>query len=176
MGKVNLYAPFAGVKDGLALLALLQDKKRLKEVLGVVKLLDERIKEINEAIEVYGKANQIDGLLNAARQKSEEAERALAAAQDQAAEVQAEAQATVEANREALDGQAAAVAARENRVSAAEAAFKRKSEAQEAAMAEREANAAALGAQATARLAEAEETNARYQAMIDDVKKRAAAA
>ena len=73
-GKVNLYAPFAGVKDGLTLLTLLSDKKKLKEVLATVKILDERIIEINQAIEVYGKASKMDSLLRDAAQKDVDAQ------------------------------------------------------------------------------------------------------
>ena len=73
MTKINLYAPFAGVKDGLTLCTLLRDPKKLEEVMGVIEILDGRIREVNEAIEILGKASRMDALLREATQKNQDA-------------------------------------------------------------------------------------------------------
>ena len=175
-GKINLYAPFAGVKDGLTLCTLLLDEKKLKEVTAVIQELDARIAEINEAIETYGKASEMDTLLRVAGQKNQEAKQTLAAARSQAEETLAQAQATIDSKRKALDGQAAAVVAREEHMTEAEAAFKTEAERQQADMTDREAKAAKREDKATADLAEAKETKARYERLIADIQKRAKAA
>lgn len=91
MTKINLYAAFPGVKDGLTLCTLLQNKKKLKEVMGVIQILDDRTRKINESIEVLGKASKMDALLREANQKNQDATFALDQAKEEAGRIQRDA-------------------------------------------------------------------------------------
>lgn len=91
MAKYNLYGPFAGVRDVFTLLTLMDDKKKRKEFLNVAKTLEEERGAINEAIEVYGKASKIEGLVMSAEAKDREAEAALAMAKESAGQIQTDA-------------------------------------------------------------------------------------
>ena len=91
MGKINLLAPFPGVKDAITILTLLEDKKKLKEVLGVIKTLEDERQALNESIEVYGKASKMDVLLRNAGQKDQEAAAALSEAKEGAEKIQKDA-------------------------------------------------------------------------------------
>lgn len=102
MGKINIYAPFPGVKDGLTLCTLLMDGKKLKEVMSVIKILDGRITEINEAIEVYGKASQMDVLLHKAEQTHQEALFELNEAKEAAGQIQKDAKSWADDLREKI--------------------------------------------------------------------------
>ncbi len=175
-GKINLYAPFAGVKDGLTLCTMLRDPEKLEEVLGTIKVLDERIDEINEAIETYGKASEMDTLLRVAGQDRREAAETLAAARVQAAEIVTEAEDGIFSDRKEVSAKAAALKQGQHALANAEAGFKAESEQQQADMTEREAAAAKREDKATADLAEAKETKARYERLIADIQKRAKAA
>jgi hypothetical protein len=175
-GKINLYAPFPGVKDGLTLCTLLLDKKKLKEVLGVVKILDARITEVNEAIEVLGKANQMDRLLREAKQQDEEALFALGEAKKNAGEIQKDARSWAEDLRLKIVEREAKAAAREKILAEGEARlkadverWKKDADKFEVAAVEREKTTVRL-------LEEAQGLKKRYEAALASMKAGVAAA
>ena len=176
MSNVNLYAPFAGVKDGLTLLTMLQDKKKLAETLGIVKILDDRIAEINQAIEVYGKTSEIDKLLRKAAENNAEAEKTLTEATVNSETVRDEAKHWADALNKKSKTRKADVKQREDAADEdkrllenEKARFTQESKIAEARIAKDEQAA-------TSRLEEATALRARYQKILDDMKAGAAAA
>lgn len=176
MAKYNIYGPFAGVKDGLTLLTLLQDKKKLKEIMGVIKALEDERQALNEAIEVYGKAKKMDGLLMSAEMKDREAASALAAAKESAGGIQKDAKTWANDLRgklvtreKMLEASAKILADGENRLKADTDAWK-------AALAETQVGIAEREKRTLGLLDEAEVLKNRYAAALANMKADAAAA
>ena len=176
MTRVNLYAPFAGVKDGLTLCTLLLDKKKLEAVLGVVKELDDKITEINAAIEVYGKASKIDVLVRNAAQKDQEAGAALNEAVQQATNTKEEAKAWATIQREKVAQHETAVTKRESELSAAKAEFKTQSDAQQADLKARDAKVVENERKAEGLVAQHQKLKDRYEHALEALKVGVAAA
>ncbi len=170
MGKINLHAPFAGVKDGLALCTLLSDKKKLREVLGVIEHLESERTKLNAAIEVYGKAGQIDGLLSAAKEKLTEATRRLDAAGAKAQGIELAAQKTADQQHGVLKERELALGEREKKLADGEARLKAASESAEAEMAKREKHAADLQTAAARAIAEGSKLKQRYTSALEKLK------
>lgn len=124
MAKYNIYGPFAGVKDGLTLLTLMDDKKKLKEMKGVLKALEDERQALNEAIEVYGKAKKMDGLLSMAETKNREADVALSAAKESAGQIQKDAKTWADDLRSKIVEREEAVTAGERKLAENEARHK----------------------------------------------------
>ena len=176
MAKHELYAPFAGVKDGLTLLTLLMDKKKLVEMLGVLKGLEGTRNQVNEAIETYGKAKKMAELLRQAEAKNMEADKTLRDATANSETVRAEAKywaaelVKKSKTREAdVKQREDAVEEGERRRCLAEAQFVQERKIAEAKIATDEQAA-------TKRLEEANALQSRYQKILDDMKAQAAAA
>lgn len=176
MAKFNLYGPFAGVKDGLTLLTLLSDKKKLKEILGVLAALEDERQALNEAIEVYGKAKKMDGLLMAAETKDREAASALAAAKENAGKLQKDAKTWADDLRsklvtreKMLEASAKILADGKNRLKADTDAWQIK-------MVERETKIARQEKTTAARLDEARKLKKRYETALGSMKAGVAAA
>ena len=72
--------PLAGISGLEALLESMTTPKKLKELLGYIKSLEEARKSLNESIELVGKAREISSLLTAARADRAQATRDLDAA------------------------------------------------------------------------------------------------
>ena len=176
MAKYELYAPFSGVKDGLTLLTLLQDKKKLAEVMGVLEALEGERTKLNEAIEVYGKAKKMDGLLHKAQENAALSEKALSEATANSETVRAEAKHWADELNRKSKTREADVKQREDAVEEGErllenekARFTQESKIAEAKIAKDEQTA-------TKRLEEATALRDRYQKILDDMKAGAAAA
>ena len=176
MGKINLHAPFAGVKDALTLLTLLQDKKKLKEILGVVKALEDERQALNEAIEVYGKASKMDVLLRNVQQKDQEAAVALREAKENAGQTQKDAKTWADDLRGKLVEREKVVTVLENTVVKDRSLFNTDRDTWQAALAEAKAEIAKRE-QTTARLLdEAKALKNRYETALASMKAGAAAA
>ena len=176
MTKVNLYAPFAGVKDGLTLCTLLRDKKKLKEVLGVVEILDVRIAEINQAIETLGKASKMDALLREASQKNQDAAFVLNEAKESAGQIQQDAKTWADDLRSKLVKREKTVTAGEKALADGEARLKAGMDAWQADSAKSNV-AIAKHEQTTARLLEqAKALKKRYETALASMKADVAAA
>ncbi len=173
---VNLYAAFPGVKDGLTLLTLLQDKKKLEAVLGVVKDLDDRITEINTAIEVYAKTDKIEILLRDTGLKNRDAAAALNEAVQESTKTKEDAKAWAAAHREKVIQLQTAVTERESELSKAKAEFQVKAEAGETEFKAREAAIAKNEQKAEGQLAQGTKLKERYEHALDALKTATAAA
>ena len=176
MAKYNIYGPFAGVKDGLTLLTLLQDKKKLKEILAVITALEDERQGLNEAIEVYGKAKKMDGLLSAAETKNREAENRLADAKNAAGTIQIDAKSWAESLRAKIVEREEAVTAGEKKLAENEAHHKADVDRWEDKMKKRETavfeQQRVLGGQ----IAEAKEIKERHAVALASMKAGVAAA
>ncbi len=138
MTKINLYAPFAGVKDGLTLCTLLRDPKKLEEVMGVIEILDGRIREVNEAIEILGKASRMDALLREATQKNQDAAFELNEAKDSAGQIQKDVKSWADDLRKKIVAREDAVTIVEKSLVEDKSRFNADMEARQAKMKERE--------------------------------------
>ncbi len=176
MSKVSLYAPFAGVKDGLSLLTLLQDKKELEKVLEVVKTLDEKITEVNEAIEVYGKASKIDDLVRRTQQKEREAGAALNEAVQEATKTKADAKSWADQQRQKAVQREIAATERENELSKSQAAFNSVAESKRDELAAREKKIVENEQRAEALKGQYEKLKLRYENALEALKTGVAAA
>jgi hypothetical protein len=176
MGKINLYAPFAGVKDGLTLCTLLSDKKRLKEVMGVVEILDGRITEINEAIEILGKASEMDVLLRKAKQKDQEALFALNEAKEAAGQIQRDAKSWADELRAKTVEREDAVTIVEKALAEDKSRFNADAVSWQATKVKREAELADQKQLTTRKLGEVEQLKERYETALGSMKAGVAAA
>ncbi len=176
MSKVNLYASFPGVKDGLTLCTLLMDKKKLKEVMGIIEILDARIMEINEAIEVYGKASQMDVLLRNAEQKHQEALFELNEAKESAGQIQKDAKSWADDLREKIVEREDAVAIVEKTLAEDKSRFNADMEARQIKMKDREAEVFEQQRVLDGQVEEAKKLKARQAAALASMKAGVAAA
>ena len=176
MGKVSLHAPFAGVKDGLTLLTLLQDKKKLKEVLGVVKALEDERQALNEAIETYGKASQMDVLLRNAGQKDQEAATALNEAKEKAGQIQKDAKTWADDLRSKLVEREKAVTVSEEALAKDRSLFSADTDTWQGALAKSKAEIAEREKKTGRLLDEAQKLKNRYETALASMKADVAAA
>lgn len=176
MSKINIYAPFPGVKDGLTLCTLLTDEKKLKEVMGVIEILDGRITEINEAIEVLGKASKMDSLLREANQKHQDAEFALNEAKEGAGQIQKDAKSWADDLRIRLVEREEIVAAGEKKLAEDAAQFNADIEARRTKMKEREAEVFEQQRVLGGQIEEAKKLKARHETALASMKAGVAAA
>ncbi len=176
MGKISLHAPFAGVKDGLTLLTLLQDKKKLKEVLGVIQALEDERQALNEAIEVYGKASQMDVLLRKAAQKDQEAAAALREANENAGQIQKDAKSWADDLRVKLVEREGVVTAGEKKLAEDISRHIGIENTRQVDLAEREAKVAEREKTTFRLLDEAQKLKKRYETALASMKAGAAAA
>jgi hypothetical protein len=176
MGKINLYASFPGVKDGLTLCTLLLDKMKLEDVLGVIKALDERTTGINEAIEVLGEASQMDVLLRNAEQKNQEALFELNEAKEAAGQIQKDAKSWAGDLREKIVEREDAVAVGEKALAEDTSRFNADAAAWQAAKAKCEAELADQTQIAARKLDEAQRLKKRYEIALNSMKAGVAAA
>jgi hypothetical protein len=176
MTKVNLYAPFAGVKDGLTLCTLLRDAKKLEEVMGVIEILDGRIREINEAIEILGKASKMDALLREAKQKDQDALFVLNEANENAGQIQKDVKSWADDLREKIVEREDAVAAGEKALAEDKSRFNADAAAWQIAKAKCEAELADQTQLAARKLDEAVGLKKRYETALAVTKAGVAAA
>ncbi len=176
MAKYNLYAPFAGVKDGLTLLTLLQDKKKLKEIMGVIVALEDERQGLNEAIEVYGKAKKMDGLLSAAETKDREADAALSAAKESAGQIQKDAKTWANDLRSKIVEREEVVTAGEKKLAENEAHHKADVDRWEDKMKKRETEVFKQQRELGGQIAEAKEIKERHTVALASMKAGVAAA
>lgn len=176
MAKYNIYGPFAGVKDGLTLLTLLSDKKKLQEVLGVVKALEDEREALNEAIEVYGKAKKMDGLLSSAETKEALAEAELKKAMVNAEEIRSKARNWADGLGKKTQERATAVTHREDRVSVAESELARERARNDQENTKREATITENERIASGLLAQGNDLKKRYHEALQRMKENAEAA
>lgn len=108
MAKIDLYGAFPQVDNAIELLLLMADPKGRDKILKTLKGLEAERDKLNEAIETYGKAREIDSLHAQAKELTERA-----AAEMEVAEVTA---AGLKAQAEAADLKAAARAAELDRL------------------------------------------------------------
>lgn len=176
MGKISLHAPFNGVKDGLTLCTLLLDEKKLKEVMGVIKALEDERVALNEAIEVYGKASQMDVLLRKAAQKDQEALVALNVAKEDAEQTQTDARSAAEKLRVKIVEREDAVTVREKILDEGENRLKADVEAWQIKVVERETKISGQEKTTAVRLDEARKLKKRYETVLASMKAGVAAA
>ena len=176
MGKISLHAPFNGVKDGLTLCTLLLDEEKLKEVMGVIKALEDERVALNEAIEVYGKASKMDVLLRNARQKDQEAAAALNEAREKAEQIQTDAQSGAEKLCVKIVEREEAVTAREKILDVNENRLKANVDTWQIEVTERETKISGQEKTTAVRLDEARKLKKRYQAALASMKAGVAAA
>lgn len=117
MAKLDLYGPLKAVQDLHALLRLFEDKDFRKEVKALVDGIEGKRRELNDAIETYGKCSEIDALRAKARAEAAEAERALAAAKTEAREIKERARTDVGDAKARLNAKGAGQDARDAELS-----------------------------------------------------------
>lgn len=176
MGKISLHAPFNGVKDGLTLCTLLLDKKKLKEVMGVIKALEDERVALNEAIEVYGKASQMDVLLRNAGQKDRDAATALNEAKEKAGQIQTDARSWAEKLRVKIVEREDAVTVQEKTLVEGEIRFKADVDAWQIKMVEHETKISGQEKTIAVRLDEARKLKKRLDTALKSMKADVAAA
>ena len=176
MAKYNIYGPFAGVKDVFTLLALMEDKKKRKEFLGVVKALENEREALNEAIEVYGKASKIDGLVSEAATNVALAEATLKKAMVSAEEIREKAKNWADDLGQKAQERATAVTHREDRVSVAESELARERARNDERNTKREDKLSRDEKAAATLMAQGNDLKNRYHDALERMKENAAAA
>ena len=100
MTPIEIYGPLKQARTAFDVLEILSDPKKLKELKGVLKGIEDERDRLNAAIATFGKAKSIDRLHNNASNKEAEAHRVLEAAQAEAKEIKAKAKEGIDAARE----------------------------------------------------------------------------
>ena len=116
MTPIEIYGPLKQARTAFDVLEILSDPKKLKELKGVLKGIEDERDRLNAAIATFGKAKSIDRLHNNASNKEAEAHRVLEAAQAEAKETKAKAQSGIDETRGMLQHRELAVAAGEKKL------------------------------------------------------------
>ncbi len=116
MTPIEIYGPLKQARTAFDVLEILSDPKKLKELKGVLKGIEDERDRLNAAIATFGKAKSIDRLHNNASNKEAEAHRVLEAAEEIAKGIKASAKFSIDETRRKLQHRELAVDAGEKKL------------------------------------------------------------